>query len=159
MATKNLVSAALSAEDKTAIKTALQTINDKMPFLINLTEDQRRDGLKLGDKTVGFLDKFNTYSQSNPEFIPSFLNMLEFAKDFALIDGLNELTRMANTLNQKMQDTLSEVGMEALAAALIYYGSVRDAAKNGVPNAKTIYDDMKKRFPGGGGPAETEPEK
>ncbi len=159
MATKNLVSATLLAENKTAIKAAFQTIDEKMPFLINLTDDQRDDGLKLGDKTVGFLDKFDTYSKTNPEFIPSFLNMPEFEKDYALIEDLNELIKIANALTQKIQDTLSEVGMEALAAALIYYGPVKDAAKNGVPNAKTIYDDMKKRFPGGGGSSEPVTEK
>jgi hypothetical protein len=156
MATKNLVSVKLSVEDKAAIKAAFQTVNDKMPFLINLTDTQRKDGLKLGDKTVSFLDKFSSYSQTNPEFIPTYLDLSEFSKDYALIDDLNELLKIASPLVQKIQDTLSEAGMEALAAALIYYNLVKAAAKNGVPNAQSIYDDMKKRFPGGGSIAGSE---
>jgi len=39
------------------------------------------------------------------------------------------------------------VGSEAYMAALMYYNSVKMAAKTGQPNASSIYDDLSKRFP------------
>jgi hypothetical protein len=37
-------------------------------------------------------------------------------------------------------------GSEAYTAALAYYNSVKQAAKMNVPNAKSIYKDLKQRF-------------
>ena len=40
-------------------------------------------------------------------------------------------------------------GSEAYMEALIYYGSVKMAAKAGEESARSIYYDLKMRFPGG----------
>ena len=151
MAEKNLVSATVTDEQKAAVKAAFQSINDSLSFLISLTEEQSKDGLKLGDKTVGFLEKFKTYVVTNPEFLPSYIDLTEFNKDYNIVKDLSEFVKIGTQLLQKMEDTYTEVGIEALAVALVYYNSVKAAAKSGVAGAQAIYDDMKKRFPGGGG--------
>jgi len=151
MATKNLVSAALTAEDKTAIMGAVQTVAAKLPFLISLTDDQRRGGMKLGDKTVGFVDKVMSYSQTNPTFVPAYLDLTEFTKDYQLTRDLMEILRVLRPLEQSIEDTTTESGVEALGAAMVFYNSVKGAAKQGVPGAKAIYDDLQKRFPGASG--------
>jgi len=46
-------------------------------------------------------------------------------------------------------------GSEAYVAALSFYNSVKQAAKLNVPEAKTIYEDLKKRFAGQGVKTET----
>ena len=149
MATKNLVSATLSPADISDIKQAIQTILSKMPFLISLTEDQRRGGMKLGDKTIGFVDKVTTYSKTNPNFIPSYLDTTEFSKDYQLTKDLLDILRTLRPLVQDIEDTATETGIEAVSAAMVFYNSVKSASKQGVPGAKTIYEDLQKRFPGG----------
>lgn len=151
MAQKNMVSATLTDEQKKAVKASFQSINDTMTFLISLTDDQRKDGLKLGDKTVSFLEKFKMYAGTNPEFLPSYLDLTEFDKDYSLVKDLNEFVKITTQLLHKLEDTYTEAGIEAIAVALVYYNSVKAAAKNGTPGAQAIYEDMKKRFPGGGG--------
>ncbi|HAM99057.1 MAG TPA: hypothetical protein DCQ26_10655 [Marinilabiliales bacterium] len=151
MAQKNLVSATLTDEQRTAVKAAFQNINVSLNFLISLTESQRKDGLRLGDKTVGFLEKFNSYAQSNPEFMPSYFDMNEFRKDYALLKDLSEFIKLSSQLQQKLEDTYTETGIESLSVALVYYNSVKAAAKNGIAGAQAIYDDLRKRFPGGSG--------
>jgi hypothetical protein len=150
MATKNLVSAALTDADKTAIKQAIQTASEKMPFLISLTDEQRRGGLKLGDKTVGFVDKVMSYSQTNPSLVPSYLDTAEFTKDYQLTKDLLDVLRILRPLMQNIEDTSTEAGVEALAAAMVFYNAVKGAAKQGVPGAKAIYEDLQKRFPSAG---------
>jgi hypothetical protein len=39
-------------------------------------------------------------------------------------------------------------GSEAYQAALIFYNSVKIAASQGIPGAKAVYEELKKRFPG-----------
>lgn len=151
MKIQNLVSTTLPAEDKTAIMDAIQTLVTKMPFLISLTNDQRRGGMKLGDKTVGFVDKVVDYSQSNPDFVPAYLDLTEFNNDYLLIKDLSEILRVLQPVVQNIEDTTTEAGIEALGAAMVFYNSVKSAAKQGVPGAKSIYDDLQKRFPGASG--------
>lgn len=153
MAQNNRISATLSSEAKTNIQNALKTIGDNLPFLISLTEDERRGGMKLGDKTVGFLDKSFNYSQTNSTLVPAYLDVTEFTKDYNTTKDLLEILQLVRPLVQKIEDTYTQAGVESLAAALVFYNAVKMAAKQGVPGAKTIYDDLQKRFPGGSGSA------
>ena len=48
----NLISATLSTEDIAAINGAIETLNQKLPFLIDLTSDQCRSIPKLGARAI-----------------------------------------------------------------------------------------------------------
>jgi hypothetical protein len=149
MAKKNMISASLSQNDMAEIKTAIQTIVSKVPFLINITDDQRKAGLKLGDKTIAFVDKVVDYQKDSPNLILAYVDTAEFSKDYRLTKDLFEIMRTLKPLVQRIEDTATEAGIESLASALSYYNAVRIAAKQGEENAKVIYDDLQKRFPGG----------
>jgi hypothetical protein len=151
MTQPNRVSATLTLEAKTNIKNAIKTINDNLPFLISLTDEERRGGMKLGDKTIGFLDKNYNYIQSNGSLAPSYLELSEYTKDYTVSKDLLEILQLLNPLIQNIEDTYTQVGIEALTSALVFYNAVKMAAKQGVPGAKAIYDDLQKRFPGGSG--------
>ena len=45
----NRISANLSATDRLAVMDAIATIRQKLPFLIDLTTEDRRTMLKMGD--------------------------------------------------------------------------------------------------------------
>jgi enoyl-[acyl-carrier-protein] reductase (NADH) len=51
-------------------------------------------------------------------------------------------------LTQRFEDTALQAGVEAMSAALIYYGSIKTAAAKGIGNAPEIFEDLGKRFPG-----------
>ena len=84
--------------------------------------------------------------QTNPEFIPSYLNQVEFLKDEALATQLNPLANLTNQLNADLKDTVMLAGSEALQTAMLYYGQVKEGHKNGIPTARPIYDDLSERF-------------
>jgi hypothetical protein len=54
--------------------------------------------------------------------------------------------RTAIALNDGLDDTVMEAGGESYVNALSYYNSVKQVAKMNVPGAKSIHDDLKKRF-------------
>jgi len=153
MATQNLVSASLPAAEKLAIQAAIQTITQKLPFLISLTAGERMGGLKLGDKTVAFVDKAIDYANSNSTLVPSFVNLVEIQKDYQLQKDLIDIEQWIMTLLQKIQDTYLEAGAETFNGILGFYQSVSLAADKNVPGARAIYDDLSTRFPGRRKPA------
>jgi hypothetical protein len=57
------------------------------------------------------------------------------------------LTKMAQ-LHEKLDDTMLALGSEAFTAALAVYNTTKAASKSNIPGIKTIYDDLRARFPG-----------
>ena len=148
MAVKNLVSAEISADDLAEIKTCLRTVRSKLDFLISLTEEERLGGIKLGDKTLPFVEKTVDYSETNPEFVANFTDTVEWKKDYKLYKDLTSILSELRPLFQDIVDTSTEVGIEALSPSLTYYSVVKEGAKKNVPGAKEIANDLGLRFPG-----------
>jgi hypothetical protein len=116
------------------------------PYLLGLTEQERQDLFKMGNKTIATVQKVQSYVQTNPDFIPSYMQTNEFGKDVTVASVLTPLHNVALQLASDMDDTRMLAGSEALAEALIYYGSVREASSRGIAQAKPIYDDLRQRF-------------
>lgn len=150
MKVKNEVSETIGQAKKEEILVFKQKIEDLLPFLISVNIAEQKNKQKLGDKDRGFLEKIIDYCNHNPSLIPNYMDNAEMQKDFNFYRDLIELVRAFSTLLNKMEDTAMLAGTEALAAANVFYNSVKAAAKQGVPDAEDIYKDLKKRYPGGG---------
>ncbi len=148
MSTQNLVSAQITAAVKAQIQTNINAIAALLPFLISLTAAERKGGIKLGDKTVAFIDKAIAYAQANPAFVPPYVNLTEIQKDYTLQKDLNDIQQWMITLIQKIEDTHQEAGIEALNGILGFYQAVSVATDKDVPGARSIYEDLNVRFPG-----------
>ena len=121
------------------------------PYLTeSLTAQERKELPKAGDKTEGFMQKIDDYIVSTPEFIPSFMDVQEFGKDYGVTADLKPLEGVISQIFSNISDTRLLAGSEAYVAALFYYANVRDAAKRGISNAKPVYEDLAKRYPGRG---------
>ena len=70
----------------------------------------------------------------------------ELMIDFKAYNNLIQVYREVEQLCANLDDTVMMSGSEAYMAALAYYHSVKQAAKMNVPNAKSIYEDLKQRF-------------
>ena len=134
MSKENQVSIEISPADLKTVLEAVKLVETILkPYLIALTPTERRKKTKMGEKTVSFVEKITEYAVTNPEFKPAFMN----AEDL-----LRPLAQLASTLD----DTILLSGSEALMTSLMYYASIKQANKSNVPNAKPIYDDLKKRY-------------
>ena len=85
MPSDNRISATILAVDKAAVLAAIATIRTKLPFLVNLTMDERQGLPKMADKTLAFDVKCAAYMTAHPELVPSFVNVAELAKDRTLV--------------------------------------------------------------------------
>ncbi|MBN3582143.1 hypothetical protein JYB64_07070 [Algoriphagus aestuarii] len=116
------------------------------PFLIALTPDDRRTIPKMSDGTRPFVEKVMDYVVSEPQFLPPFLPVTEMQKDWKAVNGLEPLLKAANLLCDNLSDTVMLAGSETLEGGLGYYNTTKYAARLNAPNAKGIYEDLKKRF-------------
>ncbi|MBK7871340.1 MAG: hypothetical protein IPJ74_12035 [Saprospiraceae bacterium] len=66
------------------------------------------------------------------------------------MDQLTTIERPLLSLIEGINDTKLLAGSEAYSTALLFYQSVKLAAEMNIPGVKTIYDDLRERFPGRG---------
>ena len=139
------ITATLSDTDIQQIKAALDTIQQKLPFLVNLTTDERRKLFKMGDKSLAFVNNSLSTAQSNRDILPASFDLDEFMRDYQLTVALTELLLGLRQLEEKVDDTLMAVSSEAMSSSLTVYDYVKTAAKK-TPGLKTVADQLGERF-------------
>lgn len=144
---ENRISFKITAAQKQEIETAINTLTNTLkPILIALDGKDKQSLSKISDKSIPFMDKATQYMNSNPEFVPAFVEVTEAEDDYQAFTDLREFLRPLAQVTDNIDDTAVLAGSEAWQAALAYYNSVKAAAKMGVPNSKAIYDDLRPRF-------------
>ena len=145
---KNKHSQAIPAEKlEQAQAKIVEAANLLKPYLLALTPADKQELPKMGPKTLNFVEKSHAYAHENPELVPPYLEMDEFDTDFADAHGLWVLYNRINQLEVGIADTQMTAGSEAFQAALLFYNSVKVAASSNVSGAKSVYEELKKRFP------------
>ena len=139
------IAAALSPQDIQEIKAALQTVQKKMPFLITLSTEERRKLVKMGDKSLAFVNNSVTAAQSNREILPATFDVEELVRDYQLATALTELLISMQQLTEQVDDTLMAVGSEAMTSSLTVYDYVKTASKK-TPGLKTVAEQLGERF-------------
>lgn len=140
----------ISDEDRAEIDQAINTLNVKLiPYLVNLSPDDRLELPKMGDKTVAFVTKSISHMEENPDLIPKYLEVAPVKVDVAAVETLRKIFSALKNLADMADDTMLLSGSEAYVVALAFYNYIKGAAKANVPGAEMIYNDLKKRFPGG----------
>ncbi len=118
------------------------------PYLLALTPEERQEILKMGPKTLNFVEKSYEYAKENKNLVPPYLDMESFDIDFADAQGLWSLYNRVSQLKEGIADTQTVAGSESLQASLVFYNSVKTAANQNVTGAKAVYDELRQRFPG-----------
>lgn len=140
------LTASLTDAEKSNILDRLNQIQTALPFLINLTSDERMSFYKMGDKSVSFVEKALEYAGNNPHLVAPYTNVSELGSDLALAKQLAPIVQQVNSLAEKLNDTYMAAGSEAMSAASGFYLTVKNATKMNVPGVDAIYSDLKNRF-------------
>ena len=139
------VDAILSAADRQAVKDAFTLIIQKLPFLVNLTVDERKATFKAGPDSLSFITNALTAAQDNPSILPVSFSAPAFQREVDLFMALTELGTLANSLASQIDDTRLAVGGEAMQQANQVYSYVKTAAK-ATPGLKPIAAQLGERF-------------
>ncbi len=142
----NNINVVVSAADQAAITAALATLSQKLtPYLKALTDAERRGGLKMGDKSVAFVQKAQTYGTQFTNQLPSYISLANLTVDVNAVVLLNGYLAQLEPLVRAVEDTMMLSGGEAMEAANAVYAALQMAAANNVPGAQDAVNDMKQR--------------
>jgi len=141
---ENQVSASLSQEDIDAIMAAVQTIKDKLPFLIALTPEESRSLPRLGDKSRAFVSKAVELANSRSEILPGVFDLEEMRQDLELFEALYPIQMALTQIQELIADTTAVAGSEAYTAARMVYNFARNTGMNG--ELEPFIEDLSKRY-------------
>jgi hypothetical protein len=139
------IDASLSAADIQAIKDAFAVVLNKLPFLVNLTPDERKSITKTGPDSLSFVQNALSGALANPDIFPASFSTAAFKKDVDLLAVLSELGTMADSVASQIDDTRLAVGGEAMQQGMQVYNYVKTAAKT-TPGLKPLADQLGQRF-------------
>ncbi|BAZ53107.1 hypothetical protein NIES4103_57780 [Nostoc sp. NIES-4103] len=138
------ISASLTPANRQAVMDAIATIKDKLPFLVDLTTEERRTLPKMGDKSRAFVSKALEVATQNPDFLPRSFDVDEMRRDIELFEALYPVLLSLTQLQELVDDTYLAVGSEAFAAGLMVYNYAKASGKG--TGLESMVDDMGRRF-------------
>ena len=117
------IKATLSTDDQAAVMAAIAAIKQKLPFLVDLSVDDRKSMVKIGTKGHTFVKQALDVASEHPGVLPASFDVNEMRNDTQLFGYLTTLQLMLNQLKKQIDDTAMQVGSQAYAAARVVYAS------------------------------------
>jgi hypothetical protein len=145
----NRVSATITAEVKTQVITKIQEIMDLLPFLVNLSPEEKQGIATIGTERGAMDAAFTSEMAAHPDLVPGFVDATELGLDRELRGALQEILQRTRELNDALEDTVHVAGSDVLLAYLSFYGNVQQASKRGVTGANTLLENLGRFFPRG----------
>lgn len=122
---------------------------DLMPFLINLTPDQKRAIPTIGTERGAMDAAFSSEMGAHPDLVPSFVDTVEMVRDQELRADLLEILQRSREVCEALEDTAHVAGSDVLLAYLSFYNNVQQASKRNVVGADTLLANLSRFFPRG----------
>lgn len=141
---QNRVDVSLTPEDKADIMTAINTIRQKLPFLIDLSPTERQQLPKMSDKSEAFVTKALEVARQNPQILPRAFDVEEMERDVTLYQTLRPITLALTQLQELVDDTTLAAGSEAYTAALLVYQYAKVSNFDG--GLDDVLDELGQRF-------------
>jgi hypothetical protein len=128
---QNKISATLAAAAVTNITTAIATIRTNLPFLLNLTQNERQSLPGITESSQGVVLAALNFAGQHPEALPGTFNTAEFAKDGALLTPLQQVASSVAQLNQDVDDTLRALHSDLYLQFLDVYAFAKANNRSG----------------------------
>ncbi|GAB6194833.1 hypothetical protein [Lysobacter xanthus] len=108
---------------------ALATIKKVLARGSALTPQQRRDLMKMGDKSEAFCRQALTLPINNPQVVPPSLGVAEAKADLAALEALRPRLDKFRQLTERADDTELALGSDVMRVALEGYALLKVASK------------------------------
>ncbi|WP_020484128.1 hypothetical protein [Methylomonas sp. MK1] len=141
---QNLLSLTFSDAALAEIDAALNTLETHFTGFASLSPDQRRNILKMGDKTEAFCRQTMLLGGQNAQAIPPNLNMAEAQADMTSLDQLRPRLHRLRDLQARGDDTDMALGSDIYSFCLDAYASLKIAGKGAA--LETLRQAMAVRF-------------
>lgn len=138
------------AETLTLALADIAQLKARMPFVVNLTYNEKKNYLKLGPGNTRFIEQSLNHIQNNPKLQLPFIDIAEWQNDWEVFKRLDNLYREIKSLEEAVNDTRIALEKECMVQALAFYRVVKLAASQNVPGTDSIVQNLHTFFPASG---------
>jgi hypothetical protein len=128
--------------DQEAAMKAIADIRQALPFMKDLTTDQRNSIPKIGAKGVAFIHKAVAVAEQNPQILPPSVTLDNMSANSNLLDTLTAILIALDQLRKQLSDTAVFVRNEAYTAARCVYTYAAAAG----PGLETAVEELGQYF-------------
>lgn len=126
---QNLIQLNLSPDTTASVAAALTTIETQLAGLIALTSNQRRELVRMGDKSEAFCRQAVVAFTENPGVLPRNFDLEGYIADLASLDALRPLLTRINRLHERANDTAAAIGSDLMTNSLEGYAVLKAAGQ------------------------------
>jgi len=123
---QNKIDAALSDIDRDKALEFIRQIRASLPFLIDLTPENRKQLFKMGDWGRPIVEQTLVLAEQDDSFLPRSFDVSEMRQDKELYDKLMPIFVEITRLYEGLQDTIMLVGSDLIMAGLDVYGNAKN---------------------------------
>jgi hypothetical protein len=134
----------LSQSDRDTILQLITQINTLLPFLRDLSAEERKSTLGMGDKNRLFAGKVSEVIQQKSDFLPRSFDIDQFHQDLATFDRLSTILMALNQLRDLVDSTAIAIGSEAYENALTAYRHAKASGQGA--SLESMMAEMSQRF-------------
>jgi hypothetical protein len=116
--------------------------------VVNLSPEERKQYGSINDRTENWVYKVKGYMAQKPELVPFYLNVSEFNNDYEARNAIKPILNRIASIHESFDDTAKLLSHDIYNTSIAYYRSIKMIAQQNVPGTTTIYEDLKKQFPG-----------
>ena len=144
MSVPSRINAALDTTATAAVVSKISEIQALLPFLVDLSPEERQSLPKMGDKSRAFVERCLELARQDDSFLPRNLDVSSFGNDVALFAALEPLRQRLAKLLELVEDTQILAGSEAYLAGLdVYHAAKRSGKGTGLDD---LLDRVGQRF-------------
>ena len=118
---QNIVSLTVSPERMAAVQQALASLEASLADLVELSNAQRVELVKMGPKSEAFVREGLMVLEANPELLPRSFDVDEMRRDLTALDTLRPLFHRLRLLTARADDTEMALGSDLSEAVLEGY--------------------------------------
>lgn len=143
---QNLVSIDLSADELAAMDQAIATLEALTKPFITLSADDKKNLVKMGDKSVAFCQQTALVLEQNKDVLPQSFDYSEMEDDLAAYAALQSRALRVREVLAKIDDTQTALGSDVMVAASEGYALMKLFGK--AEGLSELQQAMRVRRPG-----------
>ena len=139
---KNLIDFELTKENEESSIQSIRSTEALLPFLVNLSTDERRRLAKMGRDGLDFAEKSLMHAADNPGLVASYMDIPAMQRDLNLMKQVQRVLGVTESFCEKLRDTYMVLGAEVYDGARVFYRTVKNAAVSGAKGCDYIAKDL-----------------
>lgn len=125
----------------------INSIREDLPFLVHLTEKERKNGGRWKADLYSFLKKAQTGTEVFPDLLSSSFDKADWDAGIQLYEQLKNLLAAVAQLHEAISDTHLALRIQVQKKAGSFLNAAIDASRSNVPGSSELIADLRSALP------------